>query len=740
MGTMMGAGIGFFMIIAGALLLVSRKKGVAAYRWACAFLALSFVDASALHMTVAVILFVSSFGLRTNVVPEKVPGWLRKPAWTLAALGFMAINVVDQLIILISDFKMGSLSTLLAQAALILLLLAIEPQAPCKRQAKPRLQSVPSEGSKLFSVASALLLCYVVFDFVLGVKAAAGAAATVPFSTAMNMLFARDAVVLLSVLVSFIPDLVACGLLLSANARKKHYGFALFCLFINRLGILEIADLGSNMGDAATAAALSILTSTILFLMVISAGGFTWNKKLFHKVPVLNFVALIMAAFALLSGVFGSLGACKEVAASTKENIYNQVKGSYSSAVYEEAYDRRDSGDVCNPLTDEVYTELYEAIYQPAYDEVYDIRYKEAYDRYYGYVQYQTPPDLNYVKSNAERVAAGDAENVASNIAENYSSMIAYDMSYEVYETIVENVAVILSEEIAVAEVYDGEKPEDMTDGYSTVIYDTREAAKDAVKHHEDAANDMVYDGDLYVKAAATVDVGTLCNTAFDKIYTRIYNEIYQPCVDAGTEAAYSVLEERKGDVTSAVCSVLFPILCEILFTATLLLMNLSLTVQEAAPVPRWFKRVLDWCYTNVGEKMQKCMKLLGAVNLIAGVFALAALYAAVIIFFRGEFMMALACLAGGVGALIIVALSIIMTYPMFSFAQLTADIHHIRNHGGMAAAPVQQESVKVESVVKAEPVCAAAPVAAPVESAPAAPVAAPAGDGEEEFDDLPDL
>jgi len=728
-----------FVVIAGILLLVSKKKGAVAYRWACVFLALG--SASVVRASAALIMLLSSFGLRTNVVPEKAPAWLRKGVWTLTAMGLMAINVVDQLLFLVTNFSMGGLMALLEQAAVIMLLLALEPQAPGQRVVKPRLQAVPADGNRLFSAAAALALCYVVFDFVLSVKAGAGMAASAQFSVAMNAIFRMDPLAWLSVLVTLIPNLAACVLLFSANGRKKHFVLALFCLLINRIPGVDAA--GTAMG-----------LSLVLAVMWLSAIGAGWNKKLFGRIPVMNAVALLGAVVFLLSSVTGAVSGCGETAANTKASIYREVVSEYESAAFKEAYDKRDSDEICDPIEEANYETVYQKIYDDVYKAAYDASYEIAYARYYDYVSYMETPDLEYVKRSAKNAAERDAENVAENVAYNYYSYLVDGMSYEIYGAIAENAALIGGLELAAAEVYNNKAPED---GYPSgaagdkePIYDTREAAKAAVEYREKAKDELVYENEIYAAGAKVVDCNAILDSAFDEIYTSIYNEIYEPCVFAAEEAAYQVLENRKNDVLNNVLNVLLPALCTIMGLLALLLMNLCLTVQEAEKLPSNFKALLDWCYTNVGEKMQRCMKAMGAVYLVFGMIAVAGgSFVAVVFFLRGQFLGAVVGAGAAIVGVITTALNIILTYPMFSFAQLTADIRHIRDNGGMAVAG----SVKVvkDTVIKAAPVVDESEAPAEGYSEAAAPanlesveetiaeMECPAVD-EDEFDDLPDL
>ena len=65
MNAIIGTGLGgmtgstLFVVIAGILLLVSKKKGAVAYRWACVFLALG--SASVVRASAALIMLLSSF-------------------------------------------------------------------------------------------------------------------------------------------------------------------------------------------------------------------------------------------------------------------------------------------------------------------------------------------------------------------------------------------------------------------------------------------------------------------------------------------------------------------------------------------------------------------------------------------------------------------------------------------------------------------------------------------------------
>jgi len=755
--TGMGTGLGLFMIIAGILLLVSRKKGIVAYRWACVFLALSFVGASTVRLTVAVILLLTSFGLRTNVSAKNLPAWMCKGAWTLAAMGFMAVNVVDQILVTLGNFSVQNLMVLVVQAAMILLLLTMRVRDPYEHVVKPRLQAVPADGKeKVLSLIGTLMLIYVIFEFVLGVKFAAGMGASQQFSHALNVLFTRNPLSVVSCLVAFIPDLVACGLLLSVVNRKKHYLLATGLLALNRIPLVDdlIAEAtGVAIGGISTdITAVGTVISAVFVLVFLSALGVTWNKKLFGRIPVINFVALLMTAVMLLSCALSVIEDSKSAVVNTKASIYNQVKGAYHSAVYQEAYDRREPGSICNALYESDYEKYYQPAYDAAYKVAYDKFYAEAYDYYYASASRYGEPDVAYVKERAERSAKNDAEEVAYTVANNLCNQVLDGLAYEVYDAVVGYTAVTYSEEFAVDEVYNGKKPENMAIQSGDVNVDIRdaadaaEAAKNATKYRKEAIEQLEYENAIYQEAYDATDAIKIYNESFDNAYTMIYNELYDPCVEAGLAAANEALESRKGDVLDALLNVLLPAICNILALVALALMNTCLTVQEGKRLPNNFAALLDWCYTNVGEKMQKCMKALGAVYLAIGMITISGFGFAVAFFFRGQFLVAAVMLGVAIIGTIVTAANILMTYPMFSFAQMTADIHHIRAGGGIAAAPAQSavaaqgtQTVKQEER-KAEPACKKETVesVAPAAEAPAeetAPV-----EEDEDFDDLPDL
>jgi hypothetical protein len=176
-----------------------------------------------------------------------------------------------------------------------------------------------------------------------------------------------------------------------------------------------------------------------------------------------------------------------------------------------------------------------------------------------------------------------------------------------------------------------------------------------------------------------------------------------------------------------------------LLDAAVLLLMNLGLTVREAERVPNGFRALLDWCYTNVGEKLQRYVKVMGGIYLAFGLIFMSGYAIAVALFFRGDLALAVAALGIAVVGTIITAVNILLTYPLFSFAQLTADIRHIRDHGGMAIAGGKEEKGEEKKTAEGE-TAPAAP--AKSEEAPAAPAPeVPAAEEEDdEFGDLPDL
>ena len=60
----------------------------------------------------------------------------------------------------------------------------------------------------------------------------------------------------------------------------------------------------------------------------------------------------------------------------------------------------------------------------------------------------------------------------------------------------------------------------------------------------------------------------------------------------------------------------LLPAISAAIGLLALLLMNLGLTVREAERVPNGFRALLDWCYTNVGEKLQRYVKVVGGIYL----------------------------------------------------------------------------------------------------------------------------
>jgi len=190
-----------------------------------------------------------------------------------------------------------------------------------------------------------------------------------------------------------------------------------------------------------------------------------------------------------------------------------------------------------------------------------------------------------------------------------------------------------------------------------------------------------------------------------------------------------------------------------LIFMLGVILIALSLTAKPAPAVTRVsFKSILNWCYTNVGGKLQKCMKVLGGVYIVCGVIFVGCMAVGVMLFFKGNITEGLTVIALGFGGLLLSVLYVIFTYPLFGFAQMTSDVRKISDGGVIAvkaeepkAAPVAAPKAAPKAVPMAEvekPKAApAAPAAVPEapKAAPEAPKAVPAA---EDFnpDELPDL
>ena len=641
-----GNGNGLLAVLAGVLLLLHKYHPVVLYRWNCVLAAAFFLSSEQYGLLLAsALLFFSSFNLCTNPVPRNVPAWMQRPVWSLVTAILAAVLTVDRLVYLLKDFSAITLAGLLPYAALLVLALSLEGQTLPGRTANPRLQSVPAEGNKLFSTALLLLVIYVAMNFFNGLKLAAGLTSTALLQEALADIELGE---LLRRLVMFIPDIAACGLLLSTTARKKFFPLAMFLLLMTRVGTRFSTE--------------TVIAWLPLAVLLLAGIGVSWNKPVSKKarVAVLPLVAVLLVAANLFSTVSTTVKTARNRAETLRETIASEVESSAKSAA-EQCMD----DDVVETACETVGT----AIYDTTYNAVYDAAYKAGYDAAFS------------IKDMTSADAESRAKRVADTIAANYAGIVP-GMAWDICEKLVQESGVRVGGTLAAQEVLHKEPEE-----YGDLETDIRAAMQ---QEYEDYAKDISFSVSNYYTAvfhaARPAADEVFFAAAFDAAYGAVYDAVYELSELAATNAANEILEKYDGVIYQTVADYVIRAVVSVLLPAALLLMSLSLEPRVAKPMPRCFRAVLDWCYQNVGEKLQKCAKVLGAIALIIGFLGAVSMILAAVCFFRTDFKAALILLACGAAALIYTALNIITTSPLYSVAQMTTDVHDLR--GGADAAP----------------------------------------------------
>ena len=649
-----------FSVVAGVLLLLRHKDSivnpVAMYRWACVLLALEFLSMPSKDLlAISVLLLIASFMLRTNYMTHSGPNWLRRPIWALFILGALAVLIVDQLVYIIRDFKPAYFVQLLPLAALLLIGLSLGGYTLVKKKA-PRMQAVPVEGSKLFAVGVVMLVCVLAFAFTHTLKSVGG----FPVTESLRTLFAdgNEWLTLENTwrhIVRFAVSLFACGLMLSAHGRKKHFLTAAVLLFFFMGGASGVQNAVTEVrfGMAAMSEA-AVSTAVVLLLILLSAIGFTWNKRIGHlRISVLNLVALLVSVVLVISQVGAGVQQSKNAAENQKAAIVEAVKEASAEAVSDKAY----SGT------------LMDTTCQTAYDAAYAAVREAAYDAAYAAAREVGVADVNMTPESIEK----NAEEIAVFIGEEAAIQSMNGMEWEIYEAMTEMLAEVPAEAIAVQAVYDEAPAEPV---------DFRAEMKQEVQEYFYV--DLDYSGwgtvgEMYAAAGAAA-AEVVFEPAFETCYNTVYDAIYELLNTTAAETANATLEEYEGTVYLAVAAVVIRSLTEIAKIAALILIILGLTVQPAEKTQNYFKLLWNWCYQNVGEKLQKCMKLLGGIYLVVGFLGIFSIILALLMFHALPAEATLVLLGAGIAALIVTALNVIFTYPLFAFAQLSADVHALRD------------------------------------------------------------
>lgn len=287
---------GVFFAAAGILLLWNRKRGTlpaAAFVLILlgAILGMNDTDGVMIFLIAAgLLMLLSARGSRLNVALCFLPEPVRIPLFNLIA----ALLALPHVVFVIGNMgpSVFSLLGLLPVLGLLLLNLsvtaqAVDPSQAEERQALPRLQAVPREGSRAFALGALLVVVYSASEIVMSLV-----------SGGMGLSMAGYLQKLL---------LLAMGvLMLYPETRKKRYIPAV---------ALVVAGLVINSFAYGAYGGISWNYFLIPVLMLISAIGVSWNTAV-KKVPVLN---LLVVALTLWNGgsylfrIFKSLAEGHEV-------------------------------------------------------------------------------------------------------------------------------------------------------------------------------------------------------------------------------------------------------------------------------------------------------------------------------------------------------------------------------------------------------------------------------------------
>ena len=700
------------LILAAVLLFASQRKSqsIGLYRVACLMAALGCSNESnGALLLVAAALFVVSFNLWGNVSLDSTSGLLRRPVAALSLLVMLAILLVDQIVFIIRDFYLLALGDLFGIAGLIVLVLSLETRDHLKIKA-PRMQSVPKDGSVLFGVAVALLMGALSFAFINRVKMMCGVSVTETIRAALAAPYAVTIGDIWQPLLAYLISMGACILMLGSE-RKKNFLPAVVLLFFmsNPLALrslLDIGGMGENLIDLLTGIAFSV----VMLLLLISAVGLKkWNEPM-GKSTVMNTVTLLVAVSLACNLTSSTLDNVTASIADQKNLIVEAVKDASEDAVYDAAYNDELSNNTLQAAFDASYAAVKEATYDPAYKAAQEVGRKDVNI---------TPEQLeSYTKSIAESI---------SNAAAEYSMQ---GMEIEIYESMVDMLAELPASEIAMQEVFD-EAPAAREDFRAEMEKTLRRNFNTNMEYSSGRGTVK----EMYL-AACKAATPLMFDAAFAPAYNTVYDSIYDLLNNVAVETANETLAEYDGTVYLRAAGVVLRALPGVVEIIALALLTASLTAQPVAQTKTCFRRLLDWCYTGVGEKLKKCVKTSGGVYLALGALGLLAIPVGILLIPTAPVEVFLVLIGGGLATLLVVAILIILTYPLYEFAQQVADVHAIRNGAGvvLTAAPAEEAPA-----AKTAPVIPAAPAEPVASAAPVAPVVSVA---EEVFnpDELPDL
>ena len=693
----------FVFVLAAVLLALSQRKeqSVGAYRLACLLMACGCVtEGNGAVLLVALALFVASLNLWGNVSLESDSKLLHRPVAALILLAVLAVLWVDQVVFIIRDFRLIYLGDLFGIAALAVLALSLESREKIKVKA-PRMQAVPGDGSSLLVVGVLVLMVAITGGFINTVKNCCGVDVTDTIRAAFAAKNGVDLGRFWQPLLQYIISMAACFMMLGVN-RKKNFLAAMTLLFFmnNPLRLEKLIGIdGAGMAVLEMLSGMAVLV--VVTLLLISAAGLKWNKQV-GKFSRMNLTALITAViltFSLATSAVDNVGTAIE---NQKNKIVEAVKDASDNAVYDAAYNGELDANTTQAAVDASYAAVKEAVYDPAFKAAQEVGRK----------------DVNITPEQLE----GYTKTIADNISINAAEFSMQGMEYSIYEAMVEMLAEIPATEIAMQEVF-GEVPAAREDFRAKTEQIMRKEFYDDFEYYSGRGTVQ----EMYL-AACRAAAPLMFDAAFESAYNTVYDGIYDLLNNVAVETANETLAEYDGTVYLRAAGVVLRAIPGLLEMIGLILLTMSLTVQPVAQTKTWFRRLLDWCYTNVGEKLQKCMKLLGGIHLALGALGLLAIPVGVLLIPTAPPEVSLVLIAGGIAALIVVAFSIIMTYPLFAFAQQSADVHTICNRtSGAVLAAVPAEKAPAATGAPAATVAPAAP-AASVTEAPFNP------------DELPDL
>lgn len=669
-------------VLAAAALLLSQRKeqSVGMYRFALLLLVVGCVQAECrAPLAIAALLLVVSLRLWSNVSLRSGPQWVQRPVWALAAMGALVILILDHVVFVIQDFQVAWLGELLALAALLVLAMSLETRIPAKDKG-PRMQAVPKEGSALLVVAVTLLMGALTFGFINTLKRLSGVDLTETIRGALGAVYAVELADVWQPLLQYIISMAACGMMLLGGNRQKNFLTAVVLLFFMS-NPLRLEYLTGGMMGAVEIGRIVGMT-LVLVVLLISAWGLKANKPVGSTSKV-NLVALIVAICMTGSLALGAAESVKAAIENQKSIIVEAVADASGEAVYDAAYNGELTGNTLNAAFEAAYAAVKDAAYDPAFKAAQEVGVKDVNI---------TPEDLaQYTKTIAENIAAYAAD------------FSMQGMESRIYEDMTAMLAEVPAAEIAQQEIYK-ETPEARPDFRAEM---KKTLQKDFYGEFEYNSGRGTIN-EMYLAASQAV-APILFETTFETTYNTVYDGIYELLNKVAVETANATLEEYDGTVYLRAAGSVLSALPGLVELVAMILLTLSLTVQPAPQTKTMFRRVLDWCYERVGEKMQKCMKVLGGFWLFIGALGILSIPVGLLLLPTAPVEVSLALIAGGIGSLIVVALMIILTYPLFAFAQQAADVHAIRNRAPAAVlqaavyeeAPVQQPVVQVVSAAE---------------------------------------